>query len=298
MGDVARSLTATSTPGSATQYAACKAAQRTAALTITPTSEDAQRLVDCEGLDLAAGHNVPVLGDGPPLGSQEPRGVPSAIIQRVLPDPGMRGGCAPRGRGGRGRTLPTTRPIDFSDTVLQSTDQFGGRSGRPLRGHRGAALRRGRRRRGRGCGNSGLREGDILEKNNSTWLMQGLAARTPAASPARDSDGWIPPAIVPNAKSPILLRRRSPAAHAGASNYAAKIRRSFQAFLDDYEGTSANCESNKAVGQMTTAAAQWEGGLCNSGATTGGNDVRSSTWSLNEGCPVEEDMGFLTPPCS
>jgi hypothetical protein len=108
----------------------------------------------------------------------------------------------------------------------------------------------------------------------------------------------IPPAIVPNAKSPILLRRRSPAAHAGASNYAAKIRRSFQAFLDDYEGTSANCESNKAVGQMTTAAAQWEGGLCNSGATTGGNDVRSSTWSLNEGCPVEEDMGFLTPPCS
>jgi hypothetical protein len=158
---------------------------------------------------LESGHNVPVIRDGIPLGSQESRDILAPVVERVVVPPGIRRGCAPRSRRGRGRANLATRPIDSSDSLPEFSHQHVRRGRRGSRGRRGGAAESTGGRRGRSGGHGGIDAKAPVWRTNST-ASRGVANSTTVVAPTRVPDGWIPPAILPNIRSPFFLHRRRP----------------------------------------------------------------------------------------
>jgi hypothetical protein len=235
------------------QYAARRVAERVAQVPLASESKDGNRTSEWEGLHLESSHNVPVIGNGPPLGSQEPPDISTLRVGLVVVPLGFRRGCAPWGRRGRGRVNTVTRPTDAGNAPPESSNQFSVRGSRATHGDRGGVAGRTVGRRGRGRGRD-----------------RGLTGRIAPVAPTWGSNGWIPPAILPNARSLFLLRPRSEAVRAGAFHYAENIRRSFQAFLDDGADTSTNPAVDNAGGLTMPSAAEVPAAVGSSGGRAAG----------------------------
>jgi hypothetical protein len=96
------------------QYATCRAAER--AVQALPADGDSHPTEE-DSLGLAAGHNIPILGDGPPLGNQEPIHVFRTSLERVVSCPRIRHRSSERGRRGRGRGIQRTTDTDAPDAI-------------------------------------------------------------------------------------------------------------------------------------------------------------------------------------
>jgi hypothetical protein len=102
---------------------------------------------------------------------------------------------------------------------------------------------------------------------------------------------------VPKRGTHFFLCCRSLGGCVGTTNYASKIKKSFQAFLDDYTNDAMQPRNKSLVEQMINSNIHLLFRMGNLGTAIDDNQVSEKTWNITHNCIIEYYISFQTPPC-